>query len=100
MPRVEESQEGARALSVVCGGIRLARMDAGRSAGRYRLRTTLRGILPYVLSDRIPKGSRDCGNHDWYRQDDNTDACYHCEIGQRSRTPEPEPQREPTALAL
>jgi hypothetical protein len=75
-------------------------MDAARSAGRYRLRTLLRGLSPYFLADRIPKGSRDCGNHEWYRQDDNTDACYHCEVGRRSRTPEPEPERQSNALAV
>ncbi len=100
MPGAEESQQGAWALRFVCASTTLAQMDAGPSAGRYRLRTMLRGVLPYFLSDRIPKGSRDCGNHEWYRQDDNTDACYHCEVGRRSRAPEPEPQRQSTALAL
>lgn len=57
--------------------------------GRYRIRTWLRGNLPYFLSDRIPKGSGDCGNHEWYRQDADTDACYHCEVGIRSHV---EPQ--------
>jgi hypothetical protein len=55
----------------------------GRPGGKYRLRTWLRGHLPYVLSDRIPKGSRDCGNHAWYRQDGDHDACYHCVVGVR-----------------
>ena len=76
------------------------RGGARRNGGRYRLRTALRASLPYFLSDRIPKGPRDCGNHDWYRQDDRTDACYHCAVGRRERAPEPEPQREPTAAAV
>jgi len=50
---------------------------------RYRLRTWLRGHSPYVLSDRIPKGRADCGDHDWYRADAANDRCYHCLVGVR-----------------
>lgn len=45
---------------------------------RYRWRTELRGRLPNAFLWLAPKG-RDCGEHEWYRQDDATDACYHCE---------------------
>lgn len=51
--------------------------------GKYRLRTWLRIHLPYFLSDRIPKGPKDCGKHVWYRSDDETLCCYHCEVGVR-----------------
>jgi hypothetical protein len=68
-------------------------MEAGRNGGKYRLRTMMRGVLPYVLANRIPKGSGDCGNHDWYHQDDATDACYHCQPGRRER-PQPTAERD------
>lgn len=83
MPRAEKSQQATAALSLGGVGITLGDMDAGLRHGRYRLRTFLRGNLPYVLSDHIPKGPRDCGNHEWYRQDALTEACYHCEVGRR-----------------
>src|SRR5207248_7466305 len=35
-----------------------------------------------VVASR-PKGHRDCGNHEWYRSTEKTDACYHCRVGQR-----------------
>ncbi len=69
--------------------------------GKYRLRTWLRGNLPYVLSDRIPKGREDCGNHVWYRRDDEFEDCYHCDVGVRrvratgetvERAPRPRPR--------
>lgn len=49
--------------------------------GRYRWRTWLRGVLPYGLALRIPKGRADCGAHEWYRSDEHTWCCYHCEVG-------------------
>lgn len=49
--------------------------------GKYRLRTWLRANLPYLLSDRIPKGPKDCGNHEWYRRDEDHWDCYHCLVG-------------------
>jgi hypothetical protein len=58
-----------------------------RSSGKYRLRTWLRKHLPYLLSDRIPKGAQDCGDHEWYRQDEEWDACYHCVVGRRPHEP-------------
>lgn len=27
----------------------------------------------------MPKGRRDCGAHEWYRADEQTWRCYHCE---------------------
>ena len=55
------------------------------SRPRYRLRTRVRGLLPWYLVDRgwAAKGSSDCGRHDWYRHDATTERCYHCEVGER-----------------
>lgn len=33
------------------------------------------------------KGRRDCGAHEWYRQDDRFDVCYHCVVGKRAHQP-------------
>ena len=56
---------------------------AGR--GRYRWRTRVRRRLPWMLVNRgvAAKGSGDCGDHDWYKESDEVDRCYHCEIGER-----------------
>jgi len=51
--------------------------------GKYRWRTRLRGLLPSPLWRVVPKGAHDCGNHEWYRSTETTDACYHCVVGQR-----------------
>ena len=59
----------------------------GMDGGRYRLRTWLRGRLPVALADRVPKGARDCGAHEWYRADGQTWRCYHCEPGVASSSP-------------
>lgn len=55
--------------------------------GRYRWRTRVRRLLPWALVDRdwFPKGSRDCGNHDYYNADGVVDRCYHCDVGVRPR---------------
>lgn len=58
-----------------------------RQTGKYRARTWLRGVLPYVLADFVPKGAHDCGAHEWYREDDHTALCYHCEVGERRLAP-------------
>ena len=50
---------------------------------RYRWRTWLRGHLPWALVDLFPKGTKDCGDHEWFRFDEATDRCYHCEMGER-----------------
>jgi hypothetical protein len=51
--------------------------------GKYRWRTALRAHLPWALTGLVPKGSNDCGNHEWYREDDDLALCYHCEVGER-----------------
>jgi hypothetical protein len=53
--------------------------------GRYRWRTSLRRRLPARLGFLAPKGTRDCGDHDWYNADDNVEHCYHCVVGVRGR---------------
>jgi len=50
-------------------------------SGKYRLRTALRERLPVRLSALIPKGTHDCGNHEWYKATEQTWRCYHCEPG-------------------
>ena len=50
---------------------------------RYRWRTWLREHLPWRLARLFPAGSRDCGDHEWFRADEETDWCYHCEVGER-----------------
>lgn len=50
---------------------------------RYRLRTWLRGRLPWALGGLFPPGSKDCGDHEWFRVDEHTDWCYHCDVGER-----------------
>jgi hypothetical protein len=35
------------------------------------------------LVDLAPKGAKDCGDHEWFRFDEDTDLCYHCEVGKR-----------------
>ena len=57
------------------------------SDGRYRARTWLRGRLPAALADRVPKGRRDCGAHEWYRADEQAWRCYHCEPAIASSSP-------------
>lgn len=43
----------------------------------------MRRHLPWALVDLFPKGLKDCGDHEWFRFDDETDRCYHCEVGER-----------------
>lgn len=50
-------------------------------SGRYRLRTAAREYLPEAVAWRIPKGSKDCGNHEWYKRGEGEWRCYHCEPG-------------------
>lgn len=54
--------------------------------GKYRWRTALRVRLPWrpPLYQLVPKGRHDCGDHEWYRVDDRTAACYHCVVGRRT----------------
>ncbi len=48
------------------------------ATGKYRLRTAIRERLPVVLIDLIPKGPDDCGDHEWYKAEEQTWRCYHC----------------------
>jgi len=79
---------------------------AGMNAGRYRLRTWLRGRLPVALADVVRKGARDCGAHEWYRADEQTWRCYHCEPPPREilavdpRLPRTESPRPVTLLRV
>jgi hypothetical protein len=34
----------------------------------------------------FPKGSKDCGAHEWYRRDAHEYLCYHCIVGVRPAT--------------
>ncbi|MDP9386837.1 MAG: hypothetical protein M3Q48_02635 [Actinomycetota bacterium] len=53
--------------------------------GKYRLRTAVRGRLPWFFVNLgvLAKGRRDCGDHEWYKASDEVDRCYHCEVGER-----------------
>lgn len=66
---------------------RWASRRGGWSEGRYRFRTHLRRRLPFALLRLSPKGTGDCGNHQWYNADDVVEQCYHCEA-ERLRRPE------------
>jgi len=71
-----------------------------RRRPRYRWRTWIRGRVPWAMVNWFPKGRNDCGQHEWYACDADTDHCYHCEIGVRPRQlfpPEEMQRREPTA---
>jgi len=55
---------------------------------KYRWRTRLRGRLPwsppvYLL---VPKGRKDCGDHEWYNSDNRLESCLHC-VAQRPYDP-------------
>ncbi len=50
-------------------------------SGRYRYRTALREALPNFLAALTPKGRHDCGDHEWYKAEEQTWRCYHCEPG-------------------
>jgi hypothetical protein len=58
-----------------------------RRRPRYRWRTWMRGRVPWALVDLFPKGRHDCGQHEWHRDEKNTDRCYHCEVGVRPHQP-------------
>jgi hypothetical protein len=47
----------------------------------------MRGRVPWALTDLFPKGLHDCGQHEWHRFDEDTDRCYHCEVGVRPHQP-------------
>ncbi len=50
-----------------------------QSRWRIWLRVHTRNVLYYRLGLVVPK-ARDCGDHGWYRQDAETEACYHCRV--------------------
>jgi hypothetical protein len=56
-----------------------------RRRPRYRWRTWIRGHVPWAMVDWFPKGLEDCGQHRWHAWDEDTDRCYHCEVGVRPR---------------
>lgn len=66
---------------------------------RYRLRTWVRGRLP-LLAALFPPGSRDCGEHEWFRADERTDRCWHCTAGVRDHRPVPIDPDSPVWQAL
>jgi len=71
------------------------------SRTRYRPRTRVRGSLPKWLLWISPKGSRSCGNHEWYRSEAGHWRCYHCEAGISEEDPfSPSEQLEAAARAL
>ena len=51
--------------------------------GRFRFRSWLRTNLPDAFGQLFPKGTSDCGNHEWYNSDNEVDRCYHCAVGVR-----------------
>jgi len=53
----------------------------------YRLRTWLREHLPRPLAYLFPAGTKDCGQHEWFRTDEHTDICWHCTVGEREHIP-------------
>lgn len=53
--------------------------------GPYRWRTRLRQYLPWFLIDiGVANKGEDCekvgGQHEWYKKDERTSACYHCKV--------------------
>jgi hypothetical protein len=70
----------------------------GKRPSRYRVRTWFREREPHLISRlwTIPKGSRDCGNHEFY-SDGVVERCRHCEIGIRLRTDSAEDIRNAAA---
>lgn len=60
--------------------------------GKYRNRTALREALPERLSVLVRKGQHDCGDHEWYRADEQTWLCYHCDVGVTHQVPWDDPE--------
>ena len=51
--------------------------------GPYRMRTTVRGILPwFIINLGIADKGENCEKvgekHEWYNKNNETSACYHC----------------------
>jgi hypothetical protein len=57
------------------------------SSGKYRYRTALRERLPELLAALVPKGPKDCGDHEWYKSSESRWRCYHCRIGVSHEVP-------------
>lgn len=53
--------------------------------GAFRLRTRVREQSPVWLLRLgwAAKPKRDCGDHEFYNDDDVIDRCYHCGVGER-----------------
>lgn len=51
---------------------------------RYRWRTRARRHLPTPIAFFFPKGRKDCGDHEFYNDDNLVDRCYHCRVGVRT----------------
>ena len=58
--------------------------------GRYRWRTRLRSNLPFWCGTLLPKGSHDCGDHEWHKSAETLYHCYHCHAGVRTTPPPPD----------
>ncbi len=84
--QAEAPQRLASRGKIVLPGL-VSEADGMKQTGRYRVRTWVRGNLPYALTALAPKGKQDCGNHQWYREDAATALCYHCEVGERPLVP-------------
>jgi hypothetical protein len=43
----------------------------------------------WFLLDRdiAAKGTKDCGDHEWYNHDGTTELCYHCQVAERLYDP-------------
>jgi N-acetyl-anhydromuramyl-L-alanine amidase AmpD len=54
---------------------------------RYRFRTWAREHAPGPISRLFPPGTKDCGRHEWFRNDEHTDVCWHCTVGEREHVP-------------
>jgi hypothetical protein len=65
----------------------LPMISTGR--GRFRWRTKIRRNLPWFLVDigLAGKGTKDCGDHEWYNADGVVEHCYHCAVGERPYDP-------------
>ncbi len=64
-------------------GNRLTRMRSGK----YRYRTALREGLPESVAALIPKGRHNCGDHEWYKAEEQTWRCYHWQPGATREVP-------------
>jgi hypothetical protein len=68
--------------------LRRGSLRMGCIVAKYRTRTKIRQHLPFVLIGLLPKGKKDCGDHEWYRSADDIYLCYHCVVGIRHGRPD------------